>query len=229
MKDRIELDGVALIGRTFVEYCALFQLDDRRLHARRILDIGAGVSSFCSEARSRGFNVTAADPIYALDVDAIAAKSDADLNNILSQLPDAAHKYNWTFYRDPVELRLYRRKAREGFLADYVADRSGYVATALPKTKFQDHEFDLALASHILFLYDDLFDYEFHKQSIFELARISKHEVRIYPLTTMSGTRSLLLDQLIHDPDCSSLTFTILKGDFEFFKNANELLIIRKD
>jgi hypothetical protein len=228
MKDRIELDHVVLIGRTFEEYCRYFQLQDSFLESNRILDVGSGVSSFCAESGLRGYDVTAADPIYDLPVETIAAKSAKDLKNILQQVPAAAHKYNWTFYRDVNELARYRTAARYRFLEDYSARRDRYVPSALPNTAFDGNEFDIALASHLLFLYDDLLDYEFHKRSILELSRIVRHEIRIYPLANMSGVKSPFLEQLLSDPDCSGLSFTILKSDFEFFKNANEMLKIQK-
>ena len=83
MKDRIELDSVVLRGRTFDEYCTYVQLADRDLRSHRILDVGAGISSFCAGAASRGYDVTAADPIYALPLETIAHKSAEDLKELL--------------------------------------------------------------------------------------------------------------------------------------------------
>ena len=117
MKERIELRDVALLGRTFTEYCAYFQLTHDDLSARRIVDIGAGIGSFCAEAFARGFDVTAADPIYDLTPETIAEKSTADLSDVMRQLPDVMDKYNWTFYRDTGGLHQYRIGARQVFLA----------------------------------------------------------------------------------------------------------------
>ena len=229
MKDRIELDRVVLLGRTLKEYSAYFQLSEADLRSGRILDVGAGVSSFCAEAATLGCDVTAADPIYDLSLDAIAERSRADLANVLDQLPDVQHKYNWTFYRDPDELARYRTIARELFLKDYSTNRERYVTTSLPSTGFADREFNLVLVSYFLFLYDDLLDYDFHKRSILELARIAQREVRIYPLANLRGMKSVFVESLTRDPDCAALAFTIIKSDFEFLKNANEMLIIRQN
>jgi len=228
MKDRLELDHVVLIGRTFDEYCNFFQLNDSQLQSKRILDVGAGVSSFCAESASLGYDVTAADPIYELPVETISARSETDLATVLQMVPDAAHKYNWTFYRSVDELARYRATARDRFLNDYAAHHERYVTAALPNTVFRDDEFDVALASHLLFLYDDLVGYEFHKRSLLELCRVTRREIRVYPLTNMSGIKSSFVEQLVSDRDCSSLAFTFVKSDFEFFKNANELLVIQK-
>lgn len=61
----------------------------------------------------------------------IAARSEGDLNNVVRQLPEVFHKYNWTFYKTP------------------------------------------------------------------------------------------------EDPECSGCSFEIIKSDFEFLNNANELLVVR--
>jgi len=227
MKDRIELRDVALLGRTFSEYCAYFQLTHDDLAARRILDIGAGIGSFCAEACARGFDVTAADPIYDLARETIAEKSKADLSDVMRQLPDVMHKYNWTFYRDPGGLHQYRIGARQTFLADYIRGHRRYVPAALPNTPFADKQFSLALVSHFLFLYHEEFDYEFHRASILELARITRREIRIYPLANMRAIRSSYVEQLMGDPACSALTFELVRSDFEFIKNSNQLLVIK--
>lgn len=228
MKNRIELSDVGLLGRTFEEYCHYFQLSDVELRQGTTLDLGAGVSSFSAEARDRGYKVVAADPIYRLLVDAIAVKSEADLNNVVRQLPDVLHKYNWTFHKTPQDLARHRETARLVFLEDYQRHRDRYLDTSLPRTMFRDAQFPLVLVSHFLFLYDDLFDYEFHKESILEAVRISSREVRVYPLVNMSAEKSLFVERLLHEPGCSSYTFHLIKSHFEFLKNANELLIVRK-
>jgi hypothetical protein len=147
---------------------------------------------------------------------------------VLKQLPGVLHKYNWSFYKDPADLAAHRAAARRAFLIDYPMHQEHYVTASLPRTRFVDSQFSLVLVSHFLFLYDDLFDYEFHKRSVLEAARIAEHEVRIYPLVNMTARKSIFIDKLIQDTECSGLRFTTVKIDFEFFKNANELLIIRR-
>jgi hypothetical protein len=228
MKDRIELSDVVLLGRTFDEYCRFFQLSDIELRQGSTLDLGAGVSSFCAEARSRGHTVLAADPIYCLPTDTIAVKSEEDLNNVVRQIPDVLHKYNWTFYKTPTDLARHRETARLLFLGDYERHKDRYLDTSLPETSFRNAQFSLVLVSHFLFLYDDLFNYEFHKKSILEAVRISSREVRLYPLVNMRAEKSIFVERLLRDTECSGCIFQIIESDFEFCKNANELLIVRK-
>jgi hypothetical protein len=59
--------------------------------------------------------VTAADPIYGSSSEDIAEKSQADLADVLLQLPGAAHKYNWT-YPDCSALTFDVRKSNFEFL-----------------------------------------------------------------------------------------------------------------
>jgi hypothetical protein len=225
---RMDLQSVVLLGRTFAEYCRYFQLSDNDLQDTTILDLGAGVSSFCAEASSRGFDVTAADPIFEFDANTIAQKSRIDLDEVVRQLPGVADKYNWTFYRNPEGLARYRETARRNFLDDYVTNRRRYHHASLPKTPFVDRQFSTVLISYFLFLYDDLLDYGFHKQSVREAVRIAGREVRIYPLANLSAERSAFVEMLLKDSECSDLQFTIVKSEFEFVKNSNELMIIRR-
>jgi hypothetical protein len=224
----MELQNVVLLGRTFEEYCTYFQLTEENLRSSRILDLGAGLSSFCAEATAHGYHVTAADPVYRLSKDEIARKSDEDLKEVLRQLPDVAHKYKWDFYGDPAGLAHHRETARLNFLKDYGSLPNHYVCASLPETPFADREFSIVLVSYFLFLYDDLLSYEFHKRSVLEAARIAQKEVRIYPLANLRAEKSVFVEQLKDDPDCAGLRFDLLRSDFEFVKNSNELLILRR-
>jgi hypothetical protein len=47
------------------------------------------------------------------------------------------------------------------------------VAGELPRLPFADGEFDLTLVSYLLFGYQDRFDYEFHRESILEIMRVT--------------------------------------------------------
>ncbi|WP_223263976.1 hypothetical protein [Paenibacillus sp. IHB B 3084] len=72
-----------------------------------------------------------------------------------------------------------------------------YVATILPETPFEYEQFNMVLSAHFLFMYSDRLDYDFHKKTIQELLRVASEEVRIFPLTDLTGTRYDLLDRLI--------------------------------
>lgn len=228
MKDKLELKEVPPLGRSLAEYFRYFGLSELELSGERILDMGAGVSSFCAEMSERGYDVTAADPIYHLPVELIRQKFRAGLEEVLFQLLEVAYKYNWVFYRDIEDLKRHREKAYASFLHHHQNDPTRYIPASLPETFFQDNEFSVTLVSHLLFLFEDRFDYEFHRRSTLELARITRREIRIYPLTNLRAERSSLVERLMEDKNCIGLKFAIRKTNFEFIKNSNELLVITK-
>jgi len=61
-----------------------------------------------------------------------------------------------------------------------------------------------------------------------QAVRIAQKEVRVYPLANMRAEKSVFIERLKEDPDCAGLAFDRIKSDFEFVKNSNELLIIRR-
>ena len=67
--------------------------------------------------------------------------------------------------------------------------RAATSTPACPSLPFADGSFDLALCSHLLFLYSAQFDEAFHRASIREMCRVAA-EVRIFPLLALDGSRS---------------------------------------
>jgi hypothetical protein len=110
------------------------------------------------------------------------------------------------------------------FLADFPnGKRQGrYVAAELPSLPFRDAEFDLAVCSHYLFLYDRL-GVDFHVQSIIELARVAA-EVRIFPLIQLDGRKSPFLPAVIESLVSLGLTGEIVSVAYEFQRGAFEML-----
>ena len=228
MKQQLELEDVVLLGRTFAEYNEFFSLEQLDLGHAKTLDMCSGVSSFCAEAVRRGYDVVAADPIYSLPASVIRPKCRADLDHVITQLPSISHNYNWDYYHHIADLAAHRENAYEAFLRDYEEHPERYICASLPATPFGDAAFSLTLVSHFLFLYEEQFDYAFHKRSILELSRITEGEVRIYPLANLRAERSVYLEPLLEDADCKDLRFELRKTSFEFLKNANEQLIIKR-
>ncbi len=82
MDKQLSLKNIALIKRTFEEYYNMFDLGDL-FGNEIILDVAAGVSSFCPEANWQGYNVTASDKIYSLSSHEIERKCMIDLDMII--------------------------------------------------------------------------------------------------------------------------------------------------
>ena len=225
MKDGLELDKVVLVGRTFKEYAHFFDFDSLSLSHIKILDIGSGVSSFCSEARQQNIEVFACDPIYHIDAHVLKQKCQSDLQAVIEQFPQILHKYSWQFYKDTSHLAEYRIQAYQHFISHYQTHPQFYIASSLPHLPFSTNSFDMIFVSHLLFLYEHLFDYDFHRQCLLELTRIAQY-IRIYPLTNLKAQKSKYIEKLMQDDELKHLTFRIRPVQFEFFKSANQMLEI---
>ncbi|MCE2475299.1 MAG: hypothetical protein J4F47_06925 [Alphaproteobacteria bacterium] len=99
------------------------------------------------------------------------------------------HRFVWDFCGDTSRLLTTRRQAAERFFTDY--SRGGgsgwYVCGELPRLPFATSSFDLALCSHLLFLYSRELGLEFHLHTLLELARVAA-EVRVFPMISLDGT-----------------------------------------
>lgn len=221
----LQLDRVVLLGRTFEEYCGYFLLEAAKLRGKRVLDVAGGVSSFCAEGNDAGILVTSVDPIYTMAPEEIARRSGPDLDKVIEGvwgLPT----YRWTAYRDPEHVRELRQRAVTRFLEDFPKHPDRYRAGALPQLPFADNEFDLTLVSYLLFAYDAHFSYEFHRDAIVELMRVTKGEVRIYPTVNFEAEPSEYVPRLREDAACSGFRFEIVRTNFEFLAGSNCFLQI---
>ncbi len=226
----LKLDKVVLLGRTLDEYLRFFGLQTEDLAGRAILDVASGVSSFCAEANARGWNVTAFDRIYHWPPDQIARQSAEDLPLVVRDI-GAAGTYRWGFYETPERMGEFRARAREAFLADYRRDQSQaprrYLAGELPRLPFADGQFDLVLVSYLLLVYEEHFSYEFHRDSLQELARVCRGEIRIYPTVTFEARPSQHLQRLRQEPALRHLELQEMETDFEFLAGSNRFLSVR--
>jgi hypothetical protein len=93
---------------------------------------------------------------------------------------------------------------------------------------FVDREFDLTLVSYLLFAYQYRFDYEFHRDSILEIIRVTRGEARVYPTVTSEAQPSEYVPRLQSDPALQALEFTEIETDFEFLVNSNSYLRVRR-
>jgi ubiquinone/menaquinone biosynthesis C-methylase UbiE len=112
----------------------------------------------------------------------------------------------------------------EKFLADFQAGkRAGrYLAASLPRLPFADEAFDLAVCSHLLFLYSNQLSREFHIAAAREMRRVAK-EVRIFPLLKLGNERSPHLEAVREIRFSAELK----RVPYEFQKGGNEMLVIR--
>ena len=93
---------------------------------------------------------------------------------------------------------------------------------------FANSEFDLTLVSYLLFAYQDRFNYEFHRDSVLEIMRVTRGEARIYPTVTFEAQPSEYIPMLKSDPALKAFEFTEIETDFEFMVNSNSYLRVTR-
>jgi hypothetical protein len=227
LKRGLDLKRVVLLGRTLEEYRRFFGLDLEALRGKAILDVGAGVSSFTAEARAMGLDVMAFDKIYASPAEQIRHRCEDDLEEVAREIGRKA-VYKWNFYKTPEGMREFRARAYRAFLKDFAEQPKHYVAGELPRTRFADQQFDLTLVSYLLFVYEEQLSYKFHKETLLELLRITRGEIRIYPTVTFETEPSKCLERVRNDPAFAECRFEIVATDFEFLRGSNNYLKITK-
>jgi hypothetical protein len=229
-KERLDIDRVAFIGRTYDEYVRIFGLDDSLLRQGRILDCPAGAASFAAEADRSGSDVVACDILYDLPPDELIAKGERDIKLIHDKVGEVSHLYVWDYYRDREDLVALRTKALTQFAEDLKGGiaQGRYVKASLPRLPFADDAFSVVLSGHFLFLYGDMLDLAFHKACLMELVRVSSGEVRIFPLCGLDAKPYRHLEEILAFLDSQGVNTEIRKVPFEFQRGANRMMSLRR-
>jgi len=222
------LDQVVPWGRSFDEYRRMFGLTDEDL-ALRIVGCGDGPASFNAEATRRGTSVVSCDPIYRFDVEDIRARIASTCDRIFEQTRQNADEFVWTVIPSIEDLKTLRTAAMDEFLNDYPAGRSQsrYIDAELPNLPFQDSSFDLALCSHLLFLYTAQLGEPFHQQAIREMCRVAR-EVRVFPLLALGATRSPLVEPIAEACVRRGFEVAIERVPYEFQRGGNQMMRLRR-
>lgn len=215
---------VSVWGRTLDEYFKMFGLDNSYVKAK-ILSIADGPSTFNLEMQQLGGKVTSIDPIYNLNSEELKitfAKSyqfnkDLFYNN----------KQNFSFKTDnEIEVLLNKRQDTfETFLQDFEQHKSNYLFGQLPQIDFPDNSFDLCLCSNLLFIFDHIFNADFHINSIKEMLRVAK-EVRVFPIYNIDGVQSNYLSDITNYLDNNNIGWQLKDNNYFVYKNGNKYLQI---
>jgi hypothetical protein len=125
------------------------------------------------------------------------------------------------------DLLRVRMSAMEDFIVDFTpgAAEGRYVPAALPALPFPDSSFGLALCSHLLFLYSEQLDGDFHLQSLLELCRIAD-EVRVFPLAALGGVPSPHFDRCVAHLRDGGFEVSVERVPYEFQRGVNQMLRI---
>lgn len=223
--------GEMLISsRSLDEYRAMFHLTDADL-ARRILDCPGGAAGFTGEVHALGGDVTACDTAYfeyGPEELAVLAAAEADRGN--HYVRAHSEQYEWTFFANPNAHQRIRQQAGQRFAAHIRQHPERYVAGRLPSLPFADASFDLALSSHLLFSYSDTLDHDFHVRSMGELMRVTRDELRIFPLVAVGASEQYpRLDELLDDLRAHGISGDVVDVDYEFQRGGNQMLVCRHD
>jgi len=221
------IKGPIFIGRTWKEYEKMFNLESESLSELKILDCAAGASSFRSHSAKKGIDVTALDLMYTHKAYDLCVKCEEHLKILVDSIKKIQDMFVWKFFSDPDDIRCVRNNACKEFISDYRKYKGEhYIPADIQNLPFDDESYDLVLCSHLLFIYDHRLDYKFHLKAISEMLRVSKGELRIYPLVKNRGVKSEFVKKIMDDiPD---VKMEIVNVDYEFRKGSNEMLRILK-
>jgi hypothetical protein len=220
----MKLSSIVPWGRSLDEYRGMFALSSADLGCR-ILDCGGGPASFNAEGTALGARIVSVDPIYAYAAQDIERRIEETIGTMMSQARAQADRFVWRYFADPEALGRARRAAMQLFLADYEAGKQAgrYLEGALPNLPFASGSFDLALSSHLLFLYSDHLSLGGHLAGVRELLRVAG-EVRLFPLDTLPGERWPHFAPVCDALRCDGLAVEEVKVAYEFQRGANSML-----
>jgi hypothetical protein len=224
----IRYDDVKPWGRSYDEYVRMFSLTPADLQ-QRILGCGDGPASFNAEMHAAGHAVISIDPIYQFSAAELRQRISETYEDVIGQARHNASLFRWDEIGSVDDLGRRRMSAMERFLEDYETGREQqrYVYGELPSLPFRDRQFDLALCSHLLFLYTDNLSLDFHLASIRELCRVAE-EVRVFPLIDANGNRSAYFGPVIDFVREQGMDAAEVNVDYEFQKDGNTMLVIKE-
>ncbi len=168
------------------------------------------------------------DPIYRFSAEDIRSRIRETYAEVMEQTRQNMHEFIWKSIRTVDELGRLRMAAMEEFLSDYPQglNQGRYVDGELPHMPFSDGEFDLAVCSHLLFLYSEKLSEAFHVESIRELCRVAA-EVRVFPLLELGAKTSRHLQSVADGLKAEGYAVTIVPVTYEFQRGGNQMMKVR--
>jgi len=234
------LDGVAFYGRTLSEYMEMFDFQPEDWHGKRILDCNSGPSSFSAESNRIGINTVACDPLYEHTLQTLIPRAESDLERCLHKPESQRHLFEAAASDSQSFYGTEKQRAIFNFSRDYSQGKAEgrYIAAALPELPFASNSFDLVLSAHFLFVYAtkdngglldvDHFPLEFHIAAIKELLRVSRNELRIYPLKGPNRSDNPLLQEVLQWLKEEPVDIEFRSVSYKDIVGANTMLKIQK-
>lgn len=221
------LNDVVPWGRNLTEYRQMFRLDDNDM-TKKIAGFGDGPASFNCEANRLGYAVTSFDLIYQFSKEELKQRIEDVRVVVMQQMKENKDNYVWKNIRSLEELENIRMSAMHLFLEDYEngLQEKRYICHELPeKLPYSDDSFDIGLSSHFLLMYTSL-GYDFHIKSLTEMLRVCR-EIRVFPIVDLDANKTDLIKDVIEYLK-KAYKVEIVKTDYEFQKEANNLLVVKK-
>lgn len=229
-EDRLGIEETQFVGRTPSEYEMIFDVELDSFQYDSVLDCPGGPCGFTAAANEAGIDATAADLMYGVEPDSLSERCSSDIQKVRKSFEKGdVSRFNWEYYGNTDGLIEQLEAAYEIFIQDY-RDNYGtqrYVEAELPDLPFEDNSFELVLSAHLLFLYRKKFSYDFHRESLLELARVASEEVRVYPLTIIAESEDYpRIDELRDELHSRGHDTRREDSDFAFLSNSPEMLVI---
>ncbi|MEH2252474.1 class I SAM-dependent methyltransferase [Nostoc sp.] len=224
-----ENNSVLFFGRTLSEYIKIFDLDLSLWKGSKILDCAAEPASFVAEANKLGIHAVGCDPLYAKDLELLIEQGRFDLERNIKFLSGFGDSISNNFYPSIDVRKEYTTLALDKFIEDYPkgVEENRYIAAELPKLPFDTESFDLVLSSHLLFSYSKIInklDYQFHLDSILELFRVSKREVKIYPIQGSKNVLNEYVENLLIDLKKQGIIAELVPLSYKFTQECSLIL-----
>ncbi len=220
----MQLSNIVPWGRSFAEYRDMFALSVEDMQGR-VLGCGDGPASFNAEATAAGVRVVSVDPVYAFTAAEVESRVNEIFETVVSQTRAAADRFVWNRFADADALGRARLDAMRCFLRDYETGKNAgrYVEASLPDLNFAAGAFDLALCSHLLFLYSEHLSLDEHIAAVRALLRVAR-EVRIFPLLDLSGAPSPYIIPICETLSAEGYIVEQQVVPYEFMRGGNTML-----
>jgi hypothetical protein len=171
----------------------------------------------------------AVDPVYAWPARDLVDRVRADVDRASRYSIEHPDSFVWTWFPTTAAHLRERTRACETFVADRDHDRLGaYCAGTMPNLPFPDRAFRLVVSSHLLFVYADRLDLAFHVEAALELARVSRGEVRFFPLVDPAAVRYPHLEELRAALAGHGVDSELRRVAYETVRGGDELLACRR-
>jgi hypothetical protein len=220
------LGDIIITSRGFDEYRAMFDLADVGLAERAILDCPGGASGFPAGARARGARVTSVDPAYLIPPAELIPRARRDTLHGNRYVREHPELYVFEWFADADDHAASRLASLEAFAADFSGPGDRYVPARLPELPFADGAFDLVLSGHLLFTYPDHMDGAAHLAALRELVRVSRHQVRVFPLIDTTVAPSPYLDDLRRTLESEGAVTALRRVPYHFQRGGDTMLVV---